>query len=291
MQDEELDVLEKSNKKTSSTIIFEQFTNHKMRTIFLCIFLFLASFSIVFLMLMLFVPSIFIPSLVHYYNDTNEAEMHVTLSSNLLIVFVALLSVVVTMVYVYLTYELFSETRKMRKIQTQPNISLVLEPRGQHNDITDLFIQNIGMGAAYNIKFEVLSDYIYGTQNIDAKGHSLPELKILYASKALIIKDGINYLAPTQKKRLFSTMFYYVKDLNIQNNLNNLLRMHVTYEDKFKNEEEPQDFMISFFEVPANGISEFSSFERKFLDGLQGIKTEINGISEAIENLKKESEE
>ena len=214
MQDEELDVLEESNKKTSSTIILEQFTNHKMRAIFLFIFLFLASSSIIVLTLMVFVPSIYIPSLVHYYNDTNEAEMHVTLSSNILIVFVTLLSVVVTMVYVYLTYELVSETRKMSKIQTQPNISLFLEPRGQHNDVTDLFIQNLGMGAAYNIKFEMLSDYIYGTQNFDAKGHPLPEPKILYASKALIIKDGINYLAPTQKKRLFSTMFYDVKDLN-----------------------------------------------------------------------------
>lgn len=290
MQDEELNVLEESNKKTSSTIILEQFTNHKMRTIFLFIFLFLASFSIIVLTLITFVPSIYIPSLVHYYNDTNEAEMHVTLSSNLLIVFVTLLSVVVTMIYVYLTYELFSETRKMRKIQTQPNISLFLESRGQHNDITDLFIQNIGMGAAYNIKFEVLSDYIYGTQNIDAKGNFLPVPKILYASKALIIKDSINYLAPTQKKRLFSTMFYHVKDLNTQNNLDNHLRMHITYEDKFRNEE-PQDFTISFYEVPANGIGEFSSFERKFLDGLEDIKKEINGISEAINNLKKESDE
>lgn len=107
------------------------------------------------------------------------------------------------------------------KIQTDPNISLFLEPRGQHNEITDLFIQNIGLGSAYNIKLEVLSDYIYGIWNLDNKGMKLPETKILYASKALIIKDGIYYLAPIQKKRLFSTMFYYVKYLNLKNNLDN----------------------------------------------------------------------
>jgi hypothetical protein len=85
----------------------------------------------------------------------------------------------------------------MRKIQTDPNISLFLEPRGQHNEITDLFIQNIGLGSAYNIKLEVLSDYIYGIWNLDNKGMKLQEPRILNASKALIIKDGINYLAPT----------------------------------------------------------------------------------------------
>ncbi len=56
----------------------------------------------------------------------------------------------------------------------------------------------------------------------------------------------------------------YDKDLNLRNNLDNHLRIHITFKDKF-GKEEKQDFMISFYEVPANGIGKFSTFERKFI--------------------------
>lgn len=213
------------------------------------------------------------------YNDSTMASMHTTVASNLIIAFVTLL-------YVALTYELVSENRKMRKLQTEPNVYLFIEPRNVHNDITDLFIQNIGMGAAYNIGFEVLSDYIYGTQNVDEKGQSLPETKILYASKALIIKNGIKYLATTQKKRLFSTMFYNVKELNLQNKPEINLRIRVKYEDNIGTVKK-EDFMIDFYEVPANGIGEFTSFERELLDELKEIKTEIGNVSQKTGDLEK----
>jgi hypothetical protein len=62
-------------------------------------------------------------------------------------------------------------------------------------------------------------------------------------------------------------MFYYVKDLNLKNNLDNFLGIHITYNDKFRKEKK-EDYTISLYEVPANRISEYSSFERNFLDGL-----------------------
>jgi hypothetical protein len=51
------------------------------------------------------IPTLFVNDLVHYYSDTNKAGIHVTASSNFLIAFVTLLSIVVTTVYVFLTYE------------------------------------------------------------------------------------------------------------------------------------------------------------------------------------------
>jgi hypothetical protein len=49
--------------------------------------------------------------------------------------------------------------------------------------------------------------------------------------------------------------------------------------------------MISFYKVPANGIGELSTFERKFIDKLDDIKTEINNISKKIEELNTKSDE
>ncbi len=254
-------------KKTLSMVIVDQFTNHLILSVFIV------------LILIIIVPMLFINGLMFYYNNSTEAEMHVTASSNLLIAFV-------TTLYVALTWGLVSETRKMRKIQTEPNVYLFIEPRNVHNDITDFFIQNIGMGAAFNIKFNVLSDYIYGESKIDNEGK--PRYKILRASEALILKDGIKYLAPTQKKRLFSTMFYKVKELNLQNNLDNHLKIHIRYEDNI-GIEKGEDFTMSFYEVPANGIGELTKFERDFLKELNEIKIEIHNISTKIENLDEDS--
>jgi hypothetical protein len=182
---------------------------------------------IVLLLIVTVIPEFMVYASMLHYNDTALANMQISASCNLIIAFITLL-------YVILTGYLVLESREMRKLQTEPKLYLFIETREKDYDITDLFIQNIGMGPAYNIEFEVLSDFIYGVLNIDKDGYALPIPKNLYASKASIVKNGIKYLAPNQKKRIFSTMLLQTKNINLQNNLDNHLEIKITYEDNLR---------------------------------------------------------
>lgn len=98
-----------------------------------------------------------------------------------------------TIVYACLTAKLVSETKRMRKAQTDPEVSITLI----HNDISisfiDLLVKNIGMGPAYDIKFKVLKDFEL------LKGRMLSEVGF--------IKYGIKYFSPNQSMRLYLASF------------------------------------------------------------------------------------
>ena len=109
-------------------------------------------------------------------------------SGALLVVF-SLIVTGATVAYVILTRSLVSETRKMREAQTEPDISVNISSKEESTYLKDIQIQNIGLGAAYNIKFEIVPDFEY------AKGRMLSEVNL--------IKDGLHYLAPNQKISFF----------------------------------------------------------------------------------------
>jgi len=106
------------------------------------------------------------------------------------VVFSAVVAIA-TIVYAILTWRLVSETRKMREAQTEPKISVTIQPREEWISFIDMVIQNIGLGPAYNIKFEVKPDFEY------AKGRFLSGLGFM--------KNGLRYLAPNQKIQFFLT--------------------------------------------------------------------------------------
>ena len=58
-----------------------------------------------------------------------------------------------TVVYAYLTAQLVAETKRMREVQTEPNIEITASPREEFVNIITLRIENIGLGPAYNIDF------------------------------------------------------------------------------------------------------------------------------------------
>jgi hypothetical protein len=80
------------------------------------------------------------------------------------IIFSAVVAIA-TMVYAILTWRLVSETRKMREVQTEPKISITIQPREAWINFIDMVIQNIGLGTAYNIKFKVNTDFEYKKGN------------------------------------------------------------------------------------------------------------------------------
>ena len=107
-----------------------------------------------------------------------------------------------TVIYAILTWKLVSETRKMREAQTEPRIYVTIQPREEWINFIDMIIQNIGLGPAHNIKFEVNPDFEY------RKGEFL--------SKLGFMKKGLGYLAPNQKIQFFLTSLIENKEEKIK---------------------------------------------------------------------------
>lgn len=117
--------------------------------------------------------------LVEFLNENNGAFA---------VIFSAVVAIA-TVVYAFLTWRLVSETRKMREAQTEPKVSVTIQPREEWIKLIDMVIQNIGLGPAYNIKFEINPDFEC------MKGKFLSELGFM--------KNGLKYLAPNQKLQFF----------------------------------------------------------------------------------------
>ena len=56
-----------------------------------------------------------------------------------------------TVVYAILTWRLVAETRRMREIQTEPDISITTLNREESVSLVDIRFQNIGLGTAHHI--------------------------------------------------------------------------------------------------------------------------------------------
>jgi len=93
-----------------------------------------------------------------------------------------------TFVYAILTLRLVSETIHMRKIQTEPKLSIIISPSDEWINFINLKIQNIGAGPAYNIKFQANPDFEC--------------LHDVYLSNVL---RPINYLEPKEERKTFLT--------------------------------------------------------------------------------------
>jgi len=98
---------------------------------------------------------------------------------------------IATIVYAILTWKLVSETIKMRKVQTEPKISITIQTSDAWINFIDMVIQNIGSGAAHDIKFKINPDFEY------AKGKFLSDFGFM--------RNGLKYLAPNQKLQFFLT--------------------------------------------------------------------------------------
>lgn len=119
-------------------------------------------------------------SLFDYLNQNNVA---------ITLIFTAAVAIA-TVVYAIFTWKLVSETRMMRKVQTEPKISAIIQPKDYWINFIDLIIQNIGLGPAYNIQFDIVIDF---------------EDRNLKLSEIGFIKQGLRYLAPNQKIQFFLT--------------------------------------------------------------------------------------
>jgi hypothetical protein len=100
-----------------------------------------------------------------------------------------------TVVYAVLTWRLVSETRKMRHAQTEPKVAVTYRSREEWMALVDIVVKNIGLGPAYDIKFEIAP--------VTDGGASQELIKELMERN--FMNAGLSFLAPDQEVSSFFT--------------------------------------------------------------------------------------
>jgi hypothetical protein len=169
-----------------------------------------------------------------------------------------------TIVYAILTWRLVSETRRMRKAQTDPEISVSLIQNENSINFIDLVTENIGLGSAYNIKFDILKDFKLSKRMLSEVG---------------FIKNGITYLSPRQSMKSWIASFLHDKEL-----VNKSIELKVTYNNSLS-EQYTKQFILNF--------SQFAFIKQlgtppliKIGEHLESIEKNINDITSGLKKLK-----
>jgi len=101
----------------------------------------------------------------------------------------AALLICITAYYVYLTWRLLLENQELRQLSNRPEIALTLSLHEAHVNLIFLIIQNIGQGAAHNVR--LTTDKPFRTSG----SRDLAEIGPF--------KTGIGLLSPHQKIEVF----------------------------------------------------------------------------------------
>lgn len=161
---------------------------------------------------------------------------------------------IATIVYAVLTWRLVSETRQMRKAQTEPNVSVIVQPKESRIYFLDIVIQNIGLGPAYEIKFELEKDF----ECFNGK----------YLGSTGVFKQGISYVAPSQKMQFFFT---------------NMIQNH---EEKIKS---VFDIRVSYKDAAGSTYAEVYTIDLSHFKGLTQLgEPPLYKIAQSVENMQKD---
>jgi hypothetical protein len=165
--------------------------------------------------------------------------------------------------------EMVSETSKMRKAQTQPNVYVAIQPVDELNEIMEFFIQNIGLGPAYHIKVVDPPVFQYAKEKLLSEVH--------------LIKNEIEFLAPNQKMQVFMMQSFEVFELNPKDPINIRIK-YVDSEDK----EFERDYKIDFSIVKdVQRIKKvYTKFESNLLNNAKEINKSLSNLSNISSNLE-----
>lgn len=181
------------------------------------------------------------------------------------VIFSAVVAIATT-VYAILTWILVSETRKMRQAQTEPKVSINIQPREEWINLTDMVIQNTGFGPAYDIDFEMSPDFEY------AKGRFLSDLGFM--------KNGLKYLAPSQKLQFFLTSMVE----NFEEKTQTPFEIKVTYQNSVGKTYEDV-YLIDFSELV--GLLQLGEPPlHKIAKNIENIRKDIGHLSTGFHRLK-----
>lgn len=161
---------------------------------------------------------------------------------------------IATIVYAVLTWRLVSETRQMRKAQTEPKVSVIVQPKESRIYFLDIVIQNIGLGPAYEIKFELEKDF----ECFNGK----------YLGSTGVFKQGISYMAPSQKTQFFFT---------------NMIQNH---DEKIKSVFEVK---VSYKDTTGSAYSDIYTIDLSHFEGMTQLgEPPLYKIAQSLENMQKD---
>lgn len=187
-------------------------------------------------------------------------------NETVLMIIFSFLVAIATLVYAKLTWELVSETRHLRRAQTEPNISITIQPNEEMLERMDMIVQNHGFGSAYNLQFTVNPDFEMFS------GMLLSEMGF--------IKNGLKYLAPNQKIQFILAVF----DINRNMKNENSFEIKVTYQNVMKAEYEHL-YCIDFSQF--NYFSQLGEAPlQKIADKIDIIQKDIYRISSGSHKMK-----
>jgi len=171
-----------------------------------------------------------------------------------------------TIVYALLTWKLVGETSKLREFQTEPRISISAELDQNTITLMDLIIENIGLGPAFNIAFEIFPDFKY--------------FKDEMLSQTGLFKNGIPYLAPKQIIRISLT------DMadNYEEKIKQSFKIKVTYFDVLCKKREAT-YPIEFHQYENILFTETNSLS-KIANNIEKIHNDINHLTRGFKKLQ-----
>ncbi|MBU1340431.1 MAG: hypothetical protein KKE44_04565 [Proteobacteria bacterium] len=169
---------------------------------------------------------------------------------------------VATLVYAVLTWKLVTETRRMRKAQTDAKVTVRVEPREETLHLLKFIIANEGIGPAYDIKFEIVPIYL---KKIDA---SIREKIQSFG----FFNSGIEYLSPSQRIETFLTSVLEDFDSKIDTSFN----IKISYKNSSK--EYTEDLYLIDFSI-------FKGLTQVGKSNLYTIAQEIEKIQKDFHNI------
>lgn len=166
---------------------------------------------------------------------------------------------ITTIVYALITGRMLYETKKMRESQTEPDVFITIQPMERARPLLNLVIQNIGLGAAYDLKFKVDPDIEMRS------GRKLSDVNFM--------KNGFLYLAPKQKLESFIASSIE----QAQKKEYTLHYITVSYRNKNKKSYEAT-FVLDFTEYFGMLYTDNDPF-KGIIDKLETIHKDIDSVS------------
>lgn len=192
--------------------------------------------------------------LVSIFNEQN---------STIILAFATVILAVATIALAYFTFMLYNETKLMRLMQVQPEISIYISHEKQWINLIDLIIRNTGPGTAYDLQFKVSPDFPFGVMKDKEYLKDLP-----------LIKNGISYMSPDQE---YKFLLLCLTDFKFPNYPK--LNISVSYMSSF-NQKFTKDYFIDFSILHDLGTE--SDDLHEISDSLQSINKNIRVISERM---------
>jgi hypothetical protein len=154
----------------------------------------------------------------------------------------------------------------MRKVQTDPHVSLTVQP-SDHVGSMDIIVENLGPGPAKNVRFSLSEDLV-----LDSRTN--PTL-----SQMGLFRYGVTYLSPGQRFR-----FFLVSTIDHPELLaHEPVRIEIAYET-VAGEKKVGEYFIDFRVLEGMwALSEPDS--RKIAESLKKISTEVHAMTSGLSQL------